>query len=213
MEYNPTDPNPEDVEVLVDDDGSTRQELWTDGEWIRLGRDVLGDRYFEAKTETFRSFIDSLRAQSGIEYKTVTDSRGCDVTLIIDAGYELDIYCDRKHILYHREHEYSVLYTALGRANDKRQTFDYESLLRSYVESVIPSYWRVKRIDERCGSLFTVEVGSDSTIVDFEVADTLEQDEFISFEEPQRLAHFDAEDGEIVYRFELDGADLRERDL
>lgn len=206
MEITETEPADEDVAVLVDEDDYRRQEFWTNGEWLRLGRDVLGDRYIEAKVENFRDFIETLRAQSGVASHTLTDSIGSDVSLIVDAGYSLDIYRDRRHVLYHREHEYSVLYTALDRAFEAQETFDYEQLVRSYVDSLTDSFWETTDLFERRGLTFIVTVNSGLSNVSFRFVDDLKADEHVTFSGEDRNIY--SEDNEIHYRFKVHAATL-----
>jgi hypothetical protein len=216
MEYTETDPRPADVEVLKDTDDYTRQELWTNGEWIRLGHDVLGScfpeqgyGYFEVKVEDFREFINTLRAQSGVEKRTVTDSCGTDVELLIDAGYSLDIYRNRHHILHHNEHEYSVLYTALERAVEERETLEYESLVRSYAESLLPVLGRVASVDEKSNHKFEVQIAVGTPHVDFDLIETLEDSPHVSFTELVGGGiTYNTREDEMTYLFRIDGESL-----
>jgi hypothetical protein len=208
MNIEPTDPRPEDVEVLNDRDDYRRQEMWTDGEWVRIGRDVLGDRYFEVKYERFRDLIEAFRAQqTSVATHSVTDSRPSDETLIVEAGHSLDVYRKRKHVLYHREHEYSVLYTALSKATDARQTFDYEALATSYIESLIPSFWTVRSLTERGRATFSIEVGTEMTGVNFGFIETLREADHADFDEAGHV-YFDDDAGVMVYRFRVSADDL-----
>jgi hypothetical protein len=194
-----TDPDEEDVEVLFEkeDYPYRRQEVWTDGEWLRLGRDVLGDRYLEVRVEEMRDLIDTLRAQTGVERHTVTDSRGSDEKYIAVCDYSLDLYRDRKHILHHSDHEYGVLYTALNRALEMRETFDYEQLARSYAESIKRDYWPIRDI-RASGRGFGVEVvDEDGRNVNLSFVDELREDEHID----SNTMSVYIDDGSIVYQF------------
>lgn len=201
MNITPTDPAEEDVEVLRDKQGAERVELWTDGEWIRLGRDVLGNRYFEVKVENFRDFIETLRAQAGVESHSITDSGASDESLIVDAGHSLDIYRNQKHILYYRDHEYGVLYSALNRAQEIQETFDYDTLVRSYINSIIPSLWEITYLKEKHNHKFSVEVEDMINSVNWTLVNRLEEEGPINFSNGSRNIY--CEDGQMRYQFTL----------
>lgn len=208
MTPDPITPTADEVEVLFEKEGYPyrRQEVWTDGEWIRLGRDVLNNRCLEIKVEEMRDFIETLRAQTGVAKHTVTDSRGSDEKYIVNAEYSLDVYRNRQHILHHSDHEYGVLYSALDRALDKRETFDYEKLTRSYAESLKRSYWEIREVSDSAGRGVSVEVVHPEAVnVNLNFVDELRDDEYVIFDESGNI-YIDGDD--LVYQFRIRATDL-----
>jgi len=199
----------DEVEVFNDEDGYSRQEFWTNGEWFRLGRDVTtprmdGGRFIEIKFEVLSEFYDKLRSQSGVGKHTLDDFAGSNRTYITDAGYSLDVYSDRKHILYHSDHEYGIFRTAMKRASDKRETFDYEQLTESFAESIIPSFWEVRSVTERGN----VEVYSPTNTVKFDFINDLRDSEYVVTESRKYPVNvYACEDG-MKYSFEVKRAEL-----
>lgn len=192
----------EEVEVLNNTDDCDRREVWTDGEWIRLGRDVTGDRFIEIRFEDLRDFYDTLRSQSGVDKHTVTDSRGSSEKYIVDAGYSLDIYQEKKHILYYNDHEYGVFRTALKKAQEKRKTFDYEKLVESYTESLIQSFWEVLSVNEQGH----VEVYAPETRVYLDFVDKLRSNECVKTKH-SKIGIYIHDDG-LKYKFRLEVEEL-----
>lgn len=127
-------------ETWNDTETDTRREFWTDGEWIKVGRDVddpslcLIFRYDDELYNTFR------RGDHPFTI-TIEDDRGSDAKYLVNrSGHgTFRFFKDRNLVLEVNDHELGTIRTAYRKTADLRSSeYDYEDIARSHIQGLFP---------------------------------------------------------------------------
>ena len=136
------DLEPEDIErgsmkVLREEEGEERIECWTDGEWVRLGRDIEAGRCIEFKVEKFETVESKLRYTSGAEKFSLKAEYGGDEKYYVLHEWTEVVVKDLEPVLKLGDDGWP-LYHAKGMAMEERDDFESEEIARSLAESIRP---------------------------------------------------------------------------
>lgn len=133
--------NDELREVFNDTDGERRREFWTDGEWIKVGRDVddhdlcLTFRYDDDYYEKFRRGDHPFKI-------TIEDDRGSDNKYLVDCdGFgQYRFFQGRRLVLEVNDHELGTIRAVYRKARMFRESeYDWQDIARTYVQGLFPS--------------------------------------------------------------------------
>lgn len=128
-------------DVWNDTDDERRREFWTDGEWIKVGRDVddpnlcLTFRYDDDHYEQFRRGDHPFKI-------TIEDDRGSDEKYLVDCRGmgTYRFFKGRNLVLEVNDHELGTIRAAYRQAGDLRaEEYEYPDIARSYVTNLFPS--------------------------------------------------------------------------
>lgn len=127
--------------VWTDTDDKRRREFWTDGEWIKVGRDVddpslcLTFRYEDDHYEQFRRGDHPFKI-------TIEDDRGSNETYLVDCRSmgEYRFFKGQNLVLQVNDHELRTIRAAYREAGKLRKAeYEYPDTARSYIRSLFPS--------------------------------------------------------------------------
>lgn len=127
-------------EVWYDTDAANRREFWTDGEWIKVGRDVDDPDM----CVTFRAddnHYDEFRRGEHPKRVTIEDDRGSSETYIVECdGFKYRFYKGRAMVLEVPDHELGAIRSVYQKAREFREAeYDWEDTARSFVKSLFPN--------------------------------------------------------------------------
>lgn len=204
-------------EVWNDVDDERRCEYWTDGEWIKVGRDVdepdlcLTFRYEDELYDQFRNgdhpFTTRIEDDRGSDERYLVDQRGL-------GAYRF--FKGRKLVLEVNDHELGHIRTAYRKARELRKAdYDYQDVARSYVNGLFPNQIMLEITELGVGQkspsgMVTVEHAEETVRIDDTFIQNIKDAEFADY-----AGVFHDIDGDcdgFRYRLKVDAGAIREAD-
>lgn len=127
--------------VYADYDDDRRIDIWTDGEWVKVGHDIENGKCLTLRYEHGWDYYHEMRGFKGpAETFTIKDEQGHDKEYLVRSdGHSFRVFFGRSLAFENTDHEFGALATALRYAREHRESrFDYEAIARSYAQSVLP---------------------------------------------------------------------------
>lgn len=178
---------PEPVTKVYNDDnhGPKHREVWTDGETIRVGRRVEGNRgerlCIAVHTVDMPGLIETLRDEANV---------GLATTATRDRGYEENhtyvfrcrhgqyrLYQGDHMVLRMDDHECGTLYSALSLARDLRDTFDYERLATDLADRLALAGWSRMNVEVSESGGASARYASKSPTLNLHAVNQLDDDD------------------------------------
>jgi hypothetical protein len=205
-------------EVWNDTDGESRREFWTDGEWIKVGRDVDDP----ALCVTFRfedRHYDEFRYGDHPKKVKIEDDRGSSEKYIVDTnGYSYRFYKDRKLVLEVPDHELGTIRSAYRTTAEFRDDeYDWEDVARSFVQGLYPNQFNFEITELNVGENnpsggVTVEHSDNVVRASDAFIESIKESEHADWVGIYHDGHDAAEEpcGGFRYEFRVDAASVQE---
>lgn len=203
-----------EIEVLRDKDDHRRIEMQTDGKVTRIGRDIEANLYVGGQYEEWRDLISEIRYSDHPTYVNPSipvEGEGCarvGKKYLVEGDRPFRFFDGFKHVLTVSDHELGVFYTAMKRAEEKRDTYDYLELAESWLDAKAPKGWGVDSVEEASNGVKVVCL-SDLRFIRYpSVEEFRGEDAVIERSFSTRVAEGD--DNTFAHSFRLSAEELRD---
>ena len=202
--------------TLVRADNYKYVEVWTDGEWIKIGRDVEDQGLcMEIKYEEAGSLYDQFREVRGAKAFNINSEKfGKQIYVLYRDGSKYKFYSGHKLVMYVFDHELHVLRNAIEIArNVRKESYDREKYARSYINSILNNENLLEiaelKISKHNAYVFIVDDCSRSRLKEKFVED-IKSKEFINWDGVYINESYDNYPGNFLYKFNFDVDEVKE---
>lgn len=187
------------TKVFRDETGLDRIECWTDGYYVKLGRDVEEGRCLEFRVENFGEIENKLRRNGCAERFRAQTEDGSRASYVVYWDFGVYVIRDEEVVLRLGDDGYPI-YQARGMAAEVRDDREAEEKASKFVES-LRSYAKCECSQIGTTDRVAVKFYLDTSTVSMELLDTLRDHEAIEY--PVRVG-WDQDEQSLEYEFTVD---------